>query len=54
MVNSTAATCDDGESTADQYRYIYVLLHLYIYGSLNDAVSSSDYITSKDTMINEL
>lgn len=30
MVNSAAAGCDDGESTADQYRNIYVLL-LYLF-----------------------
>jgi hypothetical protein len=54
MVNSTAASCDDAESTADQYRNIYVLLDLLVYALLNDAVRSSDYITSNDRMINEL
>ena len=54
MVNSTAATCDAGESTADQYRNVYVLLYLLVYALLNDAVRSSDYIKSNDRMINEL
>lgn len=28
-------------------------IHLFIYGLCNDTVSSSDYITSGDRMINE-